>query len=117
MVVKAPRAEHHWFGLDVTTQCTMSPEEVLTKFIGEPLKTVIPMAHNWFSHTKHMVFHDPLAVATIFRPELCQFRRGLVSCDARTGATYFTEGNGADLVAHSVNVNGFFDEFFSVTQS
>jgi purine nucleosidase len=116
MVVKAPRADHYWFGLDVTTRCVMSPEEVAKKFVGQPLETVIPMAQNWFAHTKKMVFHDPLAVATIFRPELCQFRRGRVQSDARSGSTYFTQGDGNDLVAYDVDVEGFFDEYFSVAQ-
>lgn len=117
MVVKAPRPAHYWFGLDVTTQCVMSPEEVSKKFVGQPLQTVVPMAEKWFSHTNKMVFHDPLAVATIFRPDLCGFRKGRVNCDARTGATFFTEGTGDDLVAAEVDVDGFFDEYFSVTQS
>ena len=117
MVLKAPQPAHHWFGLDVTTQCTMDPDEVSAKFVGQPLETVIPMAQNWFGHAKKMVFHDPLAVATIFRPELCAFRRGRVASDARTGATYFTEGPGNDLVAHTVDREAFFDEYFSVTQS
>ncbi|MEI7575806.1 MAG: nucleoside hydrolase [Armatimonadota bacterium] len=117
IVVKASRPDHCWFGLDVTTQCTMSPEEVESRFIGQPLETVVPMAQDWFSHTKKMVFHDPLAVATIFQPDICKFKRGRVHCDARTGATYFTEGEGNDLVASGVNVVAFFDEYFSVTAS
>lgn len=115
MVAKAPRPEHFWFGLDVTTRCTMEPAEVEARFKGQPLETVVPMAHNWFSHTKKMVFHDPLAVATIFRPDLCRFKSGKVHVDARSGATYFTEGVGNDRVASDVDVDGFFDEYFSVT--
>ncbi len=117
MVIKAPRPVHHWFGLDVTTRCTMSPDEVVSRFVGQPLETVIPMAHTWFSHTKSMVFHDPLVVASIFRPELCAFVRGRVHCDARTGATYVTEGTGDDLVAHDVDSEAFFAEYFSVVAS
>lgn len=115
MVMKSPRPAHHWFGLDVTMQCTMSPDEVASKFIGQPLETVIPMAQNWFSHTKRMVFHDPLVVASIFRPELCQYKQGKVSSDARSGATYFTPGAGNDFVAEKVEAEAFFDEYFSVT--
>lgn len=117
MVIKAPRPTHYWFGLDVTTQCTMSPEEVAQRFVGQPLETVVPMAQNWFSHTKKMVFHDPLVVATIFQPELCRFRRGRVHCDARDGATYFTEGEGNDLVASEVDADAFFNEYFRLTTS
>lgn len=113
-VYGARRAHHRSVGLDVTMKCQMPAEEVREKFIGEPLSTVVLMAEHWFQHSKELTFHDPLAAATIFKPDLCTYQSGQVTSDPKTAITSFTPGEGADEVAEVVNREEFFTEFFSV---
>jgi purine nucleosidase len=112
MVYRAPRASHLSVGLDVTEKCTMTHEEVSTRFVGEPLATVRAMAEHWFTHAGRMTFHDPLAAALIFRPELCSYVSGMIDC--RDGLTRLQEGEGPDRVAKTVDSDAFFDEFMGV---
>lgn len=112
MVYHAPRREHFTYGLDVTMQCTMPAQEVRERFVGEPLSTVAKMAEEWFTHTPRVIFHDPLAAASIFVPELCEYESGRVK--SKDGVTELQNENGPDWVARTVNVNSFFKEFFSV---
>lgn len=115
MVYGAPRAAHLSVGLDVTEKCTMTREEVAAKFVGEPLETVRAMAEAWFTHAGRMTFHDPLAAALIFRPELCGYATGTVRC--RDGLTRLERGEGPDRVAETVNSDAFFEEFMKVCSS
>jgi hypothetical protein len=57
-----------------------------------------------------------LAAAIIFRPDLCTWSSGKVHVDPE-GRTTFTQGEGTDRVAIDVNVEAFFEDFFSVTSS
>jgi len=119
MVYASDRPKHRSIGLDVTMQCQMSAEEVRNRFVGEPLATVARLAEHWFKNAERLTFHDPLAAATIFHPKLCEYVHGRVVSpieaeEPKTGWTVLTEGDGPDEVATSVNVEGFFEEFFSV---
>jgi purine nucleosidase len=60
-------------GLDVTLQCRMDADECRRRFtaIGGPLAPTAAMAEVWFRHTEAITFHDPLAAALIFQPDLC----------------------------------------------
>lgn len=113
MVYRADRPDHLSVGLNVTEKCRMTKDEVETRFVGEPLETVRGMASNWFEHASHLTFHDPLAAALIFRPELATYAKGRV--ESVDGFTHFTEGDGPDRVAVSVDSEGFFEEFFRTT--
>ncbi len=115
MVYRSPRRRHLSVGLDVTEKCTMTHEEVTARFAGEPLGTVRKMAEQWFTHAGRMTFHDPLAAALIFRPELCTYVSGTIDC--RDGLTRLIEGEGPDQVAKTVNSDAFFEEFMSVFTS
>lgn len=114
IVYAASKPRHRSIGLDVTMNCQMPAEEVRRRFTGEPLATVALMAEHWFQHTKALTFHDPLAAATIFKPELCTYKNGQVISDPKTAVTSFAPGEGADEVAEVVDSEAFFKEFFSI---
>ncbi|RYG44278.1 nucleoside hydrolase, partial [bacterium] len=119
IVYAADRKEHRSFGLDVTEACRMTHEEVGRRFQGELLATVHRMALKWFEHIGEITFHDPLAAAAIFRPELCVERSGHVRVlldrsAEQSGVTHFEDGDGPDRVAESVDANAFFEEYFAI---
>ena len=110
MVYRASRPTHLSVGLNVTEQCRMTKDEVGSRFKGQPLETVRGMAEGWFAHASHMTFHDPLAAALIFRPELATYQDG--SIESVDGRTLFTGGEGPDRIAITVDSEAFFEEFF-----
>jgi purine nucleosidase len=138
MVYRAERCPHVSVGLDVTLQCRMAADEVRRRFVGEPLATVAKMAETWFKGASELIFHDPLAAALIFRPELCTYESGRVEVDyapeaAQRGRTRLVgaatvdlirpggtpspgsqEKEGMDRVAKTVDAAAFFEEYFSV---
>jgi purine nucleosidase len=114
MTVRTPRPNHFWYGLDVTMQVTQTPDQVRERYVTEPLQTILPMAEIWFRRTQSIVYHDPLAAACLFEPELCAYKTGKITVDPAVGRTYFDEGDGTDRVAVSVDVDRFFEHFFAV---
>lgn len=119
MVYGADRPDHLSVGLDVTEKCRMSAAEVRERFVGEPLGTVASMATKWFEHTGEITFHDPLAAALIFHPELCTYESGKVQVadakgDKTSGHTTLVAEKGPDRVAKTVDVDAFFREYFEV---
>ncbi len=122
IVYNSPRKSHVSVGLDVTEHCRLGADEVRRRFVGEPLATVRSMAETWFQQVKEATFHDPLAAALIFRPDLCEYESGRVesplTADLNScGHTVLHPGEGPDKVAKSVRVEAFFEEYFSITTS
>ncbi|MGE5609333.1 MAG: nucleoside hydrolase [Bacillota bacterium] len=120
IVYAANTRQHISIGLDVTLQCQMTAAEVRDRFRTPPLDMVTEMADVWFGHAEKLTFHDPLAAATIFRPELCDYVNGHVEVSINNeaglaGLTYFTEApDGPHRIARSVKPDAFFAEFFSI---
>ena len=114
IVAHSKRPKHKWFGLDVTLQCQMSKTECEGIFHGPLLELVMTMATKWFDHSPNITFHDPLAAATIFIPELCGYESGTVTVSPERGQTTFEAGAGTDIIATTVCAKDFFDEFFSI---
>lgn len=110
IVYRTDRPTHLSVGLNVTERCRMTKDEVALRFVGEPLETVRGMAQAWFTNATHLTFHDPLAAALIFRPELATYAQGHI--ESVDGMTRFTQGEGPDRIATSVDSEGFFEEFF-----
>jgi len=108
------------YGLDVTTQCQLPPDDCRRRFelAGGPLEPVAAMAEVWFRHRPTVVFHDPLAAACIFEPELCEMIGGKIEvelCDPGSrGQTRLQQGPQAHHVARSVNPNAFFEHYFAI---
>jgi purine nucleosidase len=105
-------------GLDVTTQCVLPAAELRRRFTPPPLNVVMEMMEVWFRHTDKSTFHDPLAAALLFRPELCAYEDGDVRVDLtfrEPGRTIFTpRPHGPHRVATTVKSDAFFQEFFGV---
>lgn len=111
---------HRSIGLDVTSQVTMSSEEVREKFKHPLLLPVVDFAKVWFDKFyPYITFHDPLAAASIFSDEICKFTRGDVEIEMelhdRLGLTKWSPSvSGKHEVALEVSKRAFFDEFFCV---
>ena len=114
MVAQSARPFHHWIGLDVTLQCQMTKLECEERFTGPLLELVLKMATKWFDHAPNITFHDPLAAALVFNPDLCDFEQGTVVVNPERGQTSLVSGKGNDYVAKSVESDRFFEEFFGV---
>jgi purine nucleosidase len=64
-----------------------------------------------------MVFHDPLAAAVIFNPDICEFVRGEIEIELQSqklqGYCHWQPGEeGSKEVAVSVNPGLFFAHYF-----
>jgi len=122
MVYTARQTRHINFGLDVTKQCTMPADAVRERFSKPPLDAVLNLAELWFTlDNKDITFHDPLAAASIFHPEICEYQHGTVSLPwndaSKLGRSIFTPGHedqSPHIVASNVNVPMFFERYFEV---
>jgi purine nucleosidase len=112
--------QHRSIGLDVTTQVSLPADEVRRRFRAPLLRTVLDFAEVWFStqNAKEILFHDPLAAATIFDDTICQFERGTVDVELASsrvaGLTHWAPGAGPHEVAKEVDSARFFDHYFSM---
>jgi purine nucleosidase len=110
---------HVSYGLDVTTRCRLDADQCRQRFTAKALQPVRDFAEVWFRRADRMTFHDPLAAASIFQPDLCQYRQGKVSISLvrpTMGWTVFSDT--ADpkphTVASDVDSERFFEHYFEV---
>jgi purine nucleosidase len=108
-------------GLDVTTRVTMPVVECRARFAraGGPLAIAGQMAEVWFQHANQITFHDPLAAALIFVPDLCTYERGaaypVIEPEALEGLTRWEPGgNGPHTIATTVDADRFLRHYFGV---
>lgn len=104
------------FGLDVTTQLIMDADVFKQQFKHPHFQPVLELSEIWFKERSFVAFHDPLAAAAIFNPDLCRYQRGNVIVDlchpTLYGATRLEEQeNGRTQVAVDVNPQAFFRDF------
>lgn len=119
---KAPVRLHRSLGLNVTQQVVMPAEEVRKQFTAPLLRPVMDMAEIWFAQFyQSITFHDPLAAATIFDPDLCSYQQGTVKVDTVDvpGKTIWQPGgsNAPHQVAIKVDADRYFDHFFRIVGS
>ncbi|MFN8482333.1 MAG: nucleoside hydrolase [Anaerolineae bacterium] len=108
-------------GLDVTTCCQLPADECRERFAraGGPLSIVAAMAEVWFRGARQITFHDPLAAAVLFEPDLCQYEVGEVDVEVVSppvaGLTRFAPApsGGPHRIAAEVDAGGFFDHYFA----
>jgi purine nucleosidase len=113
-VYAASARVHRSIGLDVTTRVRMDADEFLARCDHPLLLPVADMAAPWFAERPEVTFHDPLAAATIFAPELCGFARGEVTVDTADGATAWrATGDGPHEVAVTVDRDAFVTHYFA----
>ena len=110
---------HRSLGLNVTQQVMMSAEDVREKFTAPLLRPVLDMAEIWFAgFYPFITFHDPLAAATIFVPDLCTYQQGTVNLDnsEKPGTTIWQPGGSEapHQVAMTVDVDRYFEHFFDI---
>jgi purine nucleosidase len=110
---------HRSVGLDVTEQVKLSATEVRQRFQTTLLRPVLDFAEVWFQSRPAITFHDPLAAATLFDEQICQFERGDIDIELiseqHAGLTRWQRGNdGRHEVAMSVDGARFFEHYFSV---
>ncbi|KAK8035615.1 hypothetical protein PG993_010610 [Apiospora rasikravindrae] len=118
MVLAARRPNHRFVGLDVTRQVMWTKDEYL-KFedqVQGPLKPVLQKLSRWWLSIKpRMTFHDPLAAAVIFEPDLCKWKSGRVVVNPRNAMVTFTESEGGpDMIASEVDADAFFKHYLYI---
>lgn len=122
MVFRARPPEFLSVGLDVTTQCRLSAAECRERFteIGGPLSVVAELTDVWAGKHGDITFHDPLAGALIFEPDLCGYREGHVTVETDSpssrGLTTF-DPDGKETphrIAVSVDPSRFFSHYFDI---
>jgi purine nucleosidase len=107
------------YGLDVTLQVKLPADDCRRRFAkaGGPLGIVADLAEVWFRGRPEITFHDPLAAAAIFQPDLCTYRTGRVDVRLDSpvpGFTPFTPDDaGPHRVADTVQAQPFFDHYFA----
>lgn len=125
LVFRAPVPVVKAVGLDVTTPCHLPSAEVRQKFAsaGLALKLVSEMAEVWFRDRPEITFHDPLAAALIFEPQLCQWQKQHIGIDTDSpraqGQTYFDDSaeGGPHEVAETVDAEAFFQHYFNIVRA
>jgi inosine-uridine nucleoside N-ribohydrolase len=123
IVFNAPVPVHRSIGLDVTHKVAMSRQEFRETFAGLRLfEPILEWAEIWFKDWPGTTFHDPLAAAVVFEPDLCSFRRGTVRValepEERYGATVWSpdDSAGTHEVAARVDAAKFFEHYLSVVK-
>ncbi|MCW5853662.1 MAG: nucleoside hydrolase [Anaerolineae bacterium] len=122
MVFRARPPRFTCIGLEVTTRCQLAAEECRARFarVGGPLKVVAAMAEVWFRDRPQITFHDPLAAAVIFEPELCQYTTGEIDVETQSaalaGLTCFNPSaeHPPHRVAVGVDAARFFGHYFDI---
>ena len=121
IVYQAPVAEHLSIGLDVTMQCRMKADECRARLRGGALEVAAAMAEVWFRQVQEITFHDPLAGAVIFEPNLCGYADGCVEVELTSprllGMTHWeiSTTRAPHRIALDVDVDGFFNHYFDIT--
>lgn len=108
-------------GIDVTAGCRLGAAACrdLLAAAGGPWAFVALMAEVFFRGTDTVVFHDPLAVAVPFAPELVTWQRvhlGVELCEAgRFGRTYAREdGRWPHAIACESDPTAFFRHYYAL---
>jgi inosine-uridine nucleoside N-ribohydrolase len=119
MVYRSGVTIHRSVGLDVTEQVKLSAAEVRQRFQTRLLQPVLDFAEVWFQSRSAITFHDPLAAATLFDEQICQFERGDIDIELiseqHAGLTRWqSRDDGRHEAAMSVDGDRFFEHYFSV---
>lgn len=116
IVFRAPIPELTSIGLDVTLRCAIDAEICRQRLHGGPLDVMVKMAEGW----ERIIFHDPLAGAVIFQPDLCRYQQGHTEIElvspSLTGMTIWNPQaeQRPHQIAVDVDVERFFAHYFAV---
>ena len=122
ILYKTDVRQHRSVGLNVTQQVVMPSEQVREQLTTPLLRPVLDMAEIWFAgFHPSITFHDPLAAATIFEPDLCSYQQGTVRVERVDGQTQTIwqpgRADSPHQVAMTVDVDRYFQHFFSVVNT
>ena len=122
LVYETAVSEHITLGQDVTYRCVI-PLRLAQEIFATKLPQIIAEATAVWAPVRqrqhpYVYFHDPLAAAAIFEPELCLYERGTVTVEqvspVSRGATYWTpQPSGPHTIAVEVDARAFFDHYFT----
>lgn len=120
MVYGATVARHRSVGLDVTHALRLDAAAVRRQLAGGP-PLLRAMVELWLGKADGVTFHDPLAAAAIFQPELCQWSPGNVAVELASepqqGLTRWSQGQaGRHEVATDVDAARFFAHYFATVR-
>ena len=115
---------HVSYGLDVTNRCRLDADTCRRRFTARALKPVRDFAEVWFRGRDQITFHDPLAAASIFQPDLCEYRDGTVTVSLTPptlGWTVFTDRTDRTdekphTIACNVDPDRFFERYFDIVR-
>ena len=110
---------HLSFGHDVTMLLEKNAHEVRDLFKHPFFQPVLDFAQVWFKEHDTIIFHDPLAVVSLFDENICEFENGEVEVELISsrlaGLTYWQPAHsGRHAVAVRVDIARFFSSYFSV---
>ena len=119
MMYAAPAPRVTSIGLDVTTQVVMNAAEVCSRLTSPVARPVLDFMGARTHAEAPVTFHDPLAAATIFEPDLCVFKQGSVEVELDSkkleGLTWLAADEpGNDQVALEVDAERFFRHYFDI---
>jgi purine nucleosidase len=119
VVLRRPAPIHRAVGLDVTAKLSMDAPTLRARFGDHPLRAIVlEIGRSSVDRWGGMVFHDPLAAATLFNPGLCRFERGTIEveiCGPTPGKARFAPASdGPHEIATAVDAERFLATFFSV---
>ena len=104
-------------GLDVSLATKISCTEFIDSRKVKIMEVVESYAKKFLERTDDMYFHDAISAAILFADNICTYRRGYVFVDMgeEMGKTLFEEDSGGNVyVADNINVNAFFEHYYSV---
>jgi inosine-uridine nucleoside N-ribohydrolase len=116
-----PGLVHRAIGLNVTTRVRMPGDEFMQRCETPALRPVADMAQSWFGDRSEVVFHDPLAAATIFEQDVCSFAAGKVIVDSSPGplagsTMWEPKPGGRHQIAVDVRPDAFIEHYFDVVR-
>jgi purine nucleosidase len=112
---------HRTFALNVTTELVLKRDEKVDLFSSNIMKAVEDFGSPWLEKND-MTFHDPLAGACLFEPELCKYQRGIIDVDIYNKQnlgmmSFHADVRGNREIAIEVDRKRFFEHYFSISCS
>ena len=119
IVYNAPVETVMSIGLDVTGQVAMEKDEIIRTYTSDLMKVILDFSGVLDGTRKRIIYHDPLAAATIFQKDICVFKRGNVTVEMGAGqleglTRWTPDPEGNDEIALAVDRERFFKHYFDI---
>lgn len=117
LVYEANIANHRSIGLDVTQNISKPASWVFENLTQPEMEPVLQYFETWLRERGEITFHDPIAGASIFCPNLLQYREEAVSVlmepSPLRGITYSVGQSDRHAFAEKIRPEVFFTDFVS----